>query len=249
MKKIFWVIAGVLFLLAIPYKVSKLESFQFFGELVSRVETSEKIVSLTFDDGPTNGKTEEILAILKENEVRATFYLVGEAMTKNMDQTKLIVNQGHEIGNHSYSHQKMMLKGYNFVREEIDRTNELIRQAGYLGQVTFRAPYGRKLFVLPYFLQKNNIISVMWDVEPDSILPLDASPEELIDYAIENTKPGSIILMHVMFNSRSNSMTAIPGIIKGLKSRGYRFVTVSELINNNGEHNKAIDTEQKSIEH
>lgn len=234
MKRLFGFILGLTILSLVLLKVSKNESFQFFGELVSSSETTEKLVALTFDDGPTKGRTEEILSILGENDVRATFYLVGKAISENMDQAQLIVNHGHEIGNHSYSHQRMVFKSFNFVKEEIEQTTDLIREAGYLGEITFRPPYGRKLFVLPYYLKKNGIDTVTWNVEPDSILPLDAAPEDLTEYTIKNTRPGSIILMHVMFESRANSMAAISGIIKGLRSQGYRFVTVSELIKSKG---------------
>jgi len=115
------------------------------------------------------------------------------------------------------------------VREEFEKTTQEIRRVGYTKEITFRPPYGRKLFTLPYYLSKNNVLSVTWDVEPDSILDLHSAPEVLVDYMLRHTRPGSIILMHVMFDSRNNSMEAIPGTIQGLKSKRYRFVTVSEL--------------------
>lgn len=123
-----------------------------------------------------------------------------------------------------------MYKSYEFVASEIEHTTELLRQAGYTENLTFRPPYGRKLFVLPYYLNKKDIHTVTWNVEPDSILPLETSPEALAQYAVEHTKPGSIILMHVMFDSRANSMASIPLMIQSLKERGYEFVTVSDLI-------------------
>ena len=221
-------------LIVILFKVSKSETFQFFGELVNRAETTEKIVALTFDDGPSKGKTEQVLSILDENDVKATFYLVGESISRNIELARLIVEQGHEVGNHSFSHQVMVLKSHDFIEQEIDKTNGLIRNAGYSGDITFRPPYGKKLFVLPYYAEKNEIASITWDVAPDSVLPMEASPEDLTNYTLKNTRPGSIILMHVMFKSRANSMAAVPEIIKGLKSQGYRFVTVIELLKSSG---------------
>jgi peptidoglycan/xylan/chitin deacetylase (PgdA/CDA1 family) len=180
-------------------KVSKIVTFQFFGELVTRVDTAEKVVALTFDDGPSKGQTEEILGILRKNDVKATFYLVGKDINANPHQTALIVRDGHEVGNHSYTHQKMIFSRLSFVSEEVENTNQEIRKSGYAAEITFRPPYGRKLFTLPYYLSKKNILSVTWDIEPDSALS-------------------------------KNSMGAIPGIIQGLKSKGYRFVTVSQLL-------------------
>ncbi len=211
-------------------KVSKDESFQLFGELVAKVETNDKLVALTFDDGPTVGKTEQILAILQEGGIKATFYLVGEAIANNMDQAKQIIAAGHEVGNHSYTHQRMVFKPYRFIGDELTRTSQLLKQAGYNGDITFRPPYGRKLFLLPYYLMQQDITTVTWNVEPDSVLPLDSTSEKLIQYTLEKVSPGSIILMHVMFDSRRNSMAAIPEIIRSLKRKGYKFVTVSELI-------------------
>ena len=233
MKKVILVLISAVFITAGLVRISKIESFQFFGELVTSIETSEKVVALTFDDGPSKGKTEEVLKILRENDIKATFYLVGKDIAKNPGQARLIVTEGHEVGNHSYTHERMIFKSPSFVKEEIERTSHEIRNIGYSKEISFRPPYGRKLFTLPYYLSKNNILTVTWDVEPDSALDIEASSDELVNYALEHTKPGSIILMHVMFDSRKRSMESIPGIIQGLKSRGYRFVTVSQLLDIN----------------
>lgn len=228
--KITAVFFGFALMVAGLFVLSKQESFQLFGEVVNRVDTEEKLIALTFDDGPSKLGTERVLKILKEENVKATFYLVGEAISRNMEHTKKIVKDGHEIGNHSASHDRMVLKSYDFVKNEIEETNKLIREAGYEGEITFRPPYGKKLFMLPFYLQQNDITSVTWDVEPDSRFSLHTRPEVFVEEAVKNTKPGSIILMHVMFQVRKNSMAAVPGMIRELKSRGYRFVTVSELI-------------------
>ncbi|GMG87318.1 polysaccharide deacetylase family protein [Biformimicrobium ophioploci] len=188
------------------------------------------MVALTFDDGPTQGKTQQILEILASHDVKSTFYLVGSAMERNPVLAELIWQAGHEIGNHSYTHSRMLFKPYDFVSDEIEKTTAIIRQSGYERNITFRPPYGKKLFVLPYYLSEAGMTSVMWDLAPDSDLPLNAEPEAIADYAIEHIQPGSIILMHVMFDARKNSMEAVPQIIEGLKEKGYRFVTVSELI-------------------
>ena len=124
----------------------------------------------------------------------------------------------------------MVLKSYGFVAEELEKTNELITQAGYEGEIHFRPPYGKKLFSLPYYLSNKNITTVTWDVAPETYLEKNASASDISEYVVQNTKPGSIILLHVMFKSRSNSLAAVPLIVKQLKDKGYRFVTVSELI-------------------
>ena len=230
MSKLIKLSALVLIISIALWQVSKNEKFQFFGNLIDRVETTEKVVALTFDDGPTKLKTKEILKVLDESEITATFYLVGKSIEENIQETKNIIDKGHEVGNHSYTHQRMVLKSYNFVADELEKTNELITKAGYKGEIHFRPPYGKKLFSLPYYLNNNNITTVTWDVEPETYLDKNASASDISDYVVQNTKPGSIILLHVMFKSRDNSMAAVPLIVQQLKDKGYRFVTVSELI-------------------
>lgn len=230
MKKILFTLLALPLLLYGTWKYSKSESSQLFGEIVNRVETSRKVVALTLDDGPTSGHTEEILQILRDNDVTATFFLVGQDIQSNQREAQLIAAEGHEIGNHSFTHQRMLFKGLEFVKAEIEDTNRLIRETGYTGEIHFRPPYGKKLFTLPYYLDSQEITSITWDIAPDSALPLDSSPEELTQYVVDNANPGSIILMHVMFDSRKNSMAAIPKIISGLRAQGYEFVTVSQLL-------------------
>src|SRR5688572_12693903 len=106
MKKIIIYIVISIFILALPiglFKISKSRTFQLFGELIHRVDTTEKIVSLTFDDGPT-AFTQEVLDILKQKNVKATFFVMGSELEKNPQIGKDIVSLGHELGNHSYSH-------------------------------------------------------------------------------------------------------------------------------------------------
>ncbi len=148
------IILGCLLLLLLGvsvllFQISKSRTFQFFGEIYSRVETQQKVVALTFDDGPTRTHTDEILGILREENVKATFYLMGSAIEENQGETEKIIAQGHEIGNHSYNHERMILVTPGFVKNEIETTDGLIRKAGYQGEITFRPPFGKKLFALP----------------------------------------------------------------------------------------------------
>lgn len=230
MKKALALTALVLISSIFLWKTSKSTSFQFFGEIIDRVETSEKVVALTFDDGPTPGRTQQILEILGENEVRATFFLNGKPMEENPGEARLIVEAGHEVGNHSYSHQRMVFKSRDFVAGELERTDKLIREAGYEGPIHFRPPYGKKLFVLPKYLAEKNIKSITWDVAAESYGEDMQDSRALVERTLSEVRPGSIVLMHVMFASRESSMQAVPEIIGGLRNRGYRFVTVSEIL-------------------
>lgn len=232
-KKISIVLCLVVVLLIVCFglfKISKSRTFQFFGGLVSHVETDQKVVALTFDDAPT-AKTGEVLEILKRKNVKATFFAIGKAMEENPDQAKKIVEDGNQLANHSYSHQRFLLKSLSFTKNEINKTNELIRSAGYDGEIVFRPPNGKKLFILPWYLRQNKIKTVMWNVEPDSYASDDA--QNITKYTLENTTPGSIILMHPFCeNNCEADREALPRIIDGLKSQGYTFVTVNKMLEN-----------------
>ncbi len=210
-------------------ELTKSRSFQFFGGIVSEVDTSEKVVALTFDDGPTE-YTDEILEILRDKDVKATFYLTGQEIEEYFDEAVKIVDEGHEIGNHSYSHERMVFKSPGFIKDEIEKTDEWIRAAGYEGDIHFRPPYGRKLVVLPHYLNKHERKTVLWNIEPESSSDIASSPNKMIEHAVENVRPGSIILMHVMYESRRSSMDSIEGMITALEDEGYTFTTVSELL-------------------
>ena len=230
MKKIALLVALLLLSAFVTFKYSKSTTHQLFGEIVDRVETTDKVVALTFDDGPTRAFTQQILEILEDEEITATFFLVGSALEKNPEEARLIAQAGHEIGNHSFSHQRMVFKSPSFIANELERTDQLIRQSGYTGPIHFRPPYGKKLNNLPRYLDSRGIVSFTWDVAPESYGADMNEADPVVDRVLEQVQPGSIVLMHVMFKSRESSMAATPRIIRGLKERGYRFVTVSEML-------------------
>lgn len=209
------------------FQISKSRTFQFFGEIYSRVEIDRRIVALTFDDGPRCGQTDEILAVLREENVKATFYLVGEDIEENPGEIEKIIADGHEIGNHTYTHKRMVLVTPSFVRDEIEKTDEMIGKAGGGNDVTFRPPFGKKLFALPFYLSQRNRKTVIWDVEPETFFE---KSEDMVKFTLENTKSGSIILLHVMYDNRAESMKSVRPIIRSLRGKGFEFKTVSELI-------------------
>lgn len=208
------------------FLISKSRTFQFFGEIVARVDTNEKVVALTFDDAPTE-YTKPVLKTLQEKQVKATFFAIGNNLEKYPDIGKDIAQQGHEIGNHSYSHQRMLLKSQSFIDQEIQKTNNLIRQTGYTGEIFFRPPNSKKLLGLPWYLSQHDIKTITADVEPDTY---GSTTDFFVTYTLENTKPGSIILLHPFCEGCNNQREAISKIIDGLQIKGYRFVTVSELL-------------------
>ena len=228
--------AAILCLVLMPlvawsaWRISNSRRFQLFGEMVPRVETSAPVVALTFDDGPAPGYAQGILDILRAEGVKATFFVTGAAVEQNMAEARQLVAERHELGNHSYSHKRLIGRSYAFVRNEIERTDQLIRAAGYQGEIHFRPPYGKRLVVLPYYLTVTDRTTIFMDVEPESYREIAGDGEEIVRHVLEEVRPGSIVLLHVMHERRAETMGAVPAIIQGLRTRGYRFVTISELL-------------------
>lgn len=230
LRRIQWALAalGILLIIACAlFFLSKSRSFQVFGTLVTRVETDQKRIALTIDDGPAE-RTGAVLSALKDLGIPATFFLCGGAMADRPEDAQAIVQAGHAIGNHSYSHQRMVLVSYEFCKREIEETNRLIRLAGYTGTIYFRPPNFKRLFVLPWYLQNAGITTVLADVEPETALGFDAPAQDLADSMVQHAKPGSILLAHAMYNE--NSLEALRLAVPALKAQGYTFVTVDQLI-------------------
>jgi peptidoglycan/xylan/chitin deacetylase (PgdA/CDA1 family) len=231
-----WAAIAVALLLAVflalygVWQLSRSRDFQLFGEIIPRVETTEKVVALTFDDGPTPAYTDGVLDVLRERGVKATFFLIGADAETNIDQVRALVADGHELGNHTFTHPDMTLASVDKARDEVERTDAVIRSAGYESEIHFRPPFGKKLIGLPLYLSDHDRKTITWDVEPESYSRIAADPELITAHVLENTRPGSIIILHVMYKARETSRQALPEVIDGLQARGFRFVTVSELL-------------------
>jgi peptidoglycan/xylan/chitin deacetylase (PgdA/CDA1 family) len=223
-------IAAALVMLSGAWRLSNSRAFQLLGESVTRVHTERKMVALTFDDGPTPEHTGEVLDILRGHGVPATFFVTGAALAQHPAQGQALVRAGHELGNHSYSHQRMVGKSLSFIADELEETDRLIRAAGHAGPIHFRPPFGKKLVTLPYYLSRTGRSSILWDIEPESHRDVAGSAERIVAHVLERARPGSIVLLHVMYAAGAVSRQALPGIIAGLKERGFELVPLSRLL-------------------
>ncbi|MCT6926825.1 MAG: polysaccharide deacetylase family protein [Lysinibacillus fusiformis] len=208
------------------YKLMNARKYQLFGNLTSQVETNDKVVALTFDDGPTKN-TDAILTLLDDYQVKATFFLIGKDIEGQPEEARKIAEAGHQIGNHTYSHKRMVLKSPAFIKHEIEKTDDLIADIGYTESIVVRPPYGKKLIGFPYYLNKHKRETITWNLEPDTFF---TQADEKVRYVKENIRPGSIILMHPMYDSTGNELQAIEKILQTLMDEGYTFVTIDELL-------------------
>ncbi len=122
------------------------------------------------------GNTDEILPILEENNVKVTFFVTGREIEENLFAAEKIVQKGHQLANHSYSHARMVGKSISFIKKEIEDTDDLIRMAGYEKEILFRPPGCKKLLLLPYYLMRQKRKTIIWDIESDSIKEIKDDP-------------------------------------------------------------------------
>ena len=203
------------------------------GITTTQLETKEKIVALTFDDGPSPQYTEQVLGILEAKQVPATFFLVGENIDKYPAVAKKVYEQGHEIGNHSYTHFAMAFMTPQRIRAEISVTAEKIFRLTGATPATFRVPYGWYSPFLPQITSQNNLEIIGWNI--DSLDWKKPGVNSIVNNVVGNIEPGSIILMHDGSNeenipNRDQTVAALPQIIDSLREKGYIFLTVSELL-------------------
>lgn len=227
----YFAIAGFILIISLGlWNLSNSRSFQIAGELISDFQLADSLIALTFDDGPSEKYTDEILSILNHYNVKATFFVTGREVEEFPTEAGNIVEAGHQLGNHSYSHKKMFFRTTTFIESELDRTDQAIRDTGYKGRIYFRPPYCKKLILLPMILERRNQVSITWDIEPESYEEVRSSAQSIATYISEKVHPGSIILLHVMYPQGEESRKSIPLFIEELLKQGYRFVTVDELV-------------------
>ncbi|MCE5172137.1 polysaccharide deacetylase family protein [Paenibacillus profundus] len=189
-------------------------------------------VALTFDDVPDNRATPLVLDILKEHNIRATFFLVGSRAKAHPELVQRIVREGHIIGNHSYNHPlltKLTLPAFEHQLKDTERVIEQI--VGYKPRY-FRPPYGEISEKQLRWAGDHGYLVVNWDVDSNDWRGLSAS--QIIRNVVNGVSPGSIVLQHAGGSAHNGylqgTVKALPAIINRLKAQNYEFVTVSELL-------------------
>jgi peptidoglycan-N-acetylglucosamine deacetylase len=216
------------------------------GQAISRIETDKKIVALTFDDGPTPPFTTEVLNILKKHNIKATFFVTGQNANAHHDIIRRIQSEGHEIGNHSWSHPMMKFRSMEFIRKQIESTDRIIRKLGYEGEIHFRSPYAVTSGTLTKTLKSLNKDNILFNVDPtDWRKPSSAKITKRI---MKQVHPGSIILMHDGGGDRKNTVQALEGVIENLSKDGYEFVTVSGLLDGQVNSPEKAETKNPPLE-
>jgi peptidoglycan-N-acetylglucosamine deacetylase len=183
-------------------------------------------IAMTFDDGPSPHLTPRLLDILKERGIKATFFVVGQNAAEYPDILRRMAFEGHEIANHSWSHPALTKLGAEGVRKQIENTSDVIAKVTGKRPVLMRPPYGATSSILNKRLtEEYGLKVILWSVDP-----LDwryRNSNRVYNSIVQNTHPGSIILTH---DIHATTVAAMPVTLDALSAKGYKFVTVSELI-------------------
>jgi peptidoglycan-N-acetylglucosamine deacetylase len=190
------------------------------------VHVNGPYIAMTFDDGPSPETTPRLLDILKQRNIKATFFMIGQNAQRNPEIVKRILAEGHEIGNHSWTHPQLSKLSDQRVTDEITKTQDAIKDASGYTPVLFRPPYGAITSRQKDWIEKQFGLSIiMWSVDPfDWKRPGASVIEQRI---LAGARPGSIILSH---DIHKQTVDAMPATLDALAQKGFKFVTVSQLI-------------------
>jgi len=232
------ILALVVFVVADGYF---LPTSPFFGKVYAAAKSSGKTIALTFDDGPNEPYTSEILDILSSYNIKATFFVIGENAQLYPDVVKKTIFQGNVVANHSYSHNAnhaLTLYGV----KDLERAENVIFSITGVKPHLYRPPHGKKSPWELHGVKEAGLIDVTWDVSANDQHTLayfgTPSPEKYASAIVEDVKSGAIILLHdghgTLHNSpksdESLTVQALPLIIEQLQAKGYQFVTVPDLL-------------------
>lgn len=179
-------------------------------------------IALTFDDGPNAEVTGRVLDILHRHNARATFFLIGMRVSGNEDIVRRIHADGHEIGNHTWSHRKLSELSPQEVEDDIKRTQEALVAAGVPAPTLFRPPYGLVDSMVRSHVPAMSVVS--WNIDPEDWKA--KKPEQIVEHVLAHAKPGAIVDLHDIYHVTADSLEPI---ITALEP-AYRLVTVSELL-------------------
>lgn len=196
------------------------------GITFSRVSISQPYIAITFDDGPHPKNTPRLLDMLRERNIKATFYVIGRNVDLYPNVLRRTVSEGHEVGNHTFSHPVLSKLSDSAVRQELTKCRDAVARAAGVKPRTMRPPYGALLQRQREWIHAElDYPTIMWSVDPlDWKRP---GPSVVASRILKATTPGAIVLAHDL---HSSTVDAMPATLDGLLNKGFKFVTVSQLL-------------------
>jgi peptidoglycan/xylan/chitin deacetylase (PgdA/CDA1 family) len=200
----------------------------FFLKSICSVKTNENWIALSFDDGPAEF-TSQVLDVLKENETEATFFCIGKKIPGNEEMIKRIVQEGHIIGNHSFSHHPFFdLFGSRKMLNDMKEMNQVIKNITGLSPRFFRPPYGVTNPHLKKAVMMGGFISIGWSVRSyDTVIK---NRDRLLNKILSSLKPGAILLLH---DTSETTAAILPELLKAIRQKGFQVIRLDKLVNLN----------------
>jgi peptidoglycan-N-acetylglucosamine deacetylase len=192
----------------------------------TQVRVDQPYIAMTFDDGPSSANTPRLLEILKQRNIKATFFLIGQNAAANPDIVRRILADGHEIGNHSWTHPQLSKLSDDRVTTEINKTQDAIKDASGFTPTILRPPYGAITARQREWIENQFGLSIiLWSVDPFDWKRPGVSV--ITQRILDQVRPGAIILSH---DIHKQTVDAMPATLDALIAKGYKFVTVTQLI-------------------
>nr|WP_040951869.1 polysaccharide deacetylase family protein [Gorillibacterium massiliense] len=237
-KRIVSVLLSLIVLSGFAYPAQKHDRtfYEKTGEIIWEVPQQEKKIALTFDDGPSEETTGQILDLLKEYHAKATFFVVGNRVMEYPDMVKRELSEGHEIGNHTFSHYYLRnsTKSLTFQNEILNTEKVLVELTGMKPHL-FRPPGGYYNEQMVHDTKKLGYTTILWSWHQDTNDWRRPGVRSISKKVITNARNGDIVLLHDYVPGSNQTVKALKVILPELTKEGFQFVTVSELISSKQE--------------
>lgn len=195
---------------------------RFFPDLLWHVDAEAPTAYLTFDDGPTTDLTRDLLDLLAKHDAHATHFLLGRHAEQHPELVRAIVNEGHRVGNHTYSHPDPWTTPQEELADELERTTTVLQDHTRRPIRALRPPYGHPTGFLRQWCAAENQRMVMWDVMPGDYLQT-ATASQVSSFVINHVRPGSVIVLHDNPICEDVTPQALETILDTLSAEGWRF--------------------------
>lgn len=196
------------------------------------VKNASMAVAFTFDDGPAGDNTQLVLDTLKQYDFHATFFMVGQNVGSNAQYVKRMLEEGHQIGTHTWDHINMGTNSRETVEKNVQQSIDAIEEACGQKPSVIRPPYGSKNEMVSELCKELDLPIIMWNVDTEDWKSENKTNEKIKSIILEMTKPGRVVLLHDLHATSANGFAAA---VPELKKRGFELVTVSELAELHGE--------------
>ena len=224
----YWIVIIVVVILAFMVWASADVGSGIYLRSLCKGRTTERVVCLTFDDGVDVVMTPRVLDVLQEHDVKATFFIVGSKVDGNEAIVRRVINEGHSIGNHTYTHTGLFpLRGKSIVGDELVKCNEAIYKVAGRRPKLFRPPFGVTNPIIARVVRGLGLVTIGWSIR--SLDTVVSTPrEEVRQRVVRSLHPGAIILLHDRMEGADDLLRML---IPAIAERGYRFVSLEEMLN------------------